>query len=535
MAQGCDYVVIGGGAAGCVVAARLSENPDCTVVLLEAGPRDLNPLLTVPGALPVVAAAQRFNWQDRTEAEPELGNRALPLSQARVLGGGTSINGMVYTRGQPGDFDRWRDLGCPGWGYEDVLPFFRRSENNERGADRWHGVDGPLRVTRGQSPLPLCEAFLAAGEAAGYRRVDDLCGDEQEGFGYGDVTVADGRRTSASTAFLKPAERRPNLTVVVGAQVSRIVVERGRAVAAEYCRDGAVHRLCAEREIVLCAGAIRSPQVLMLSGIGPAEELRRHGIAALHDAPEVGANLQNHVATKLQYAVTEPVSAYRYLNPGRALATGAQYAFLRGGYLAIAPTPICGFFRSDDGLAEPDMQVFMNPALYGRIDKGLYDLLPKQHGFTLALNQGRPWSRGDVRLASADPADAPRIFGRYFSDPRDLAALARAVARMRDLVLSGPLRRMVERELLPGPEVKGSDGIAADLRRNAGNHFHVAGTCRMGEDAGAPVDVRLRVKAVDALRVADASVMPALVNGNTAAPVMMIAERAAEMMAADAA
>ncbi len=529
-----DYLVIGGGAAGCVVAARLSEDPSCRVLLLEAGPGHRHPLLTVPGALPVVATTPRFNWSDVTVAEAGLNGRVQGLPQGRVLGGGTSINGMVYTRGLPSDFDSWAAAGARGWDFESVLPLFRRSENSERGASHWHGDAGPLRVTRGRSDLPVCDLFLDAAGTAGFARPDDLCEGEANGFGWYDAAVSKGRRTSAATAFLAPALRRPNLTVISGAQVLRVIVEKGRAVGAEFLRDGARRVARAMRETILCAGGIRSAQLLLLSGIGPAADLKALGVPVIHDARAVGADLQNHVAYKMQFTCRAPVTAYRYLNPARAVLAGAAYALLRRGYLAYCLTPIGGFFRAGDA-GPADMQVFMNPALFGRIDRGLLDLLPKRHGFSLSVNQGRPYSRGRVSLASGDPLAPPRIAGHYFSDGRDVKLLARAIERLRDLVLGGPLAAVVEDELQPGPGIRGEAAMVEEIRRNAGNYFHVAGTCRMGEDDGAVVDSRLRVRGIDGLRVADASVMPVLVNGNTAAAVMMIGEKCAEMIRAEAA
>ncbi len=530
----CDYLVIGGGTAGCVVAARLSENPDNRVVLLEAGEPDSNPLIAVPGALPITGTAGRFNWSSYTEAEPEMDGRKLFMSQGRVLGGSSSINGMVYTRGQPLDYDQWRDLGAIGWGFEDVLPLFRKSEDNERGASRWHGVGGPMAVSRGKSELPICDEFFAAASAAGFPIAEDFNSDQQEGFGYYDTTVGRGRRASTAAAFIRPARRRKNLLVITSALAQRLIVTGGRARGCEYLQHGSVREVRASREIVVCNGAIRSPQLLMLSGIGPAAQLRPLGIGVVHDMPGVGANLQNHVACKLQYTVNKPITGYSYLNPARALRTGLEYVLTRGGYLGHSPTPMGGFLRTAHATnAAPDVQLFLNPALVGKLDQGLWNLLPKEHGFSSFVNQGRPYSRGEIRLASTDASDQPRIIGNYFSDPRDIEVLADGIEMMREAVMGGRLRPLVEREVLPGEAVRDRAGLKTFIRQNAGNHFHVAGTCRMGEDAEAVVDSRLRVRGLDGLRVADASIMPTLMNGNTAAPIVMIGEKAAEMILAD--
>jgi choline dehydrogenase len=456
------------------------------------------------------------------------------LSQARVLGGGSSINGMVYTRGQPWDYDHWADLGAAGWSYADVLPLFRKSEASARGADTWHGADGPLGIARGRATLELCQPFLEACAEAGIANVDDLNAGDCDGVGYYDTFVRAGLRSSTASAFLRPARARPNLGIITGAQATRLLIEGGRARGCEFLRDGRLKQAHAAAEVVLCGGALRSPQLLMLSGIGPADALRALGIAVLTNAPQVGANLQNHVSYKLTWSCSRPVTAYRYMNPWRAIGSGLEYFALRRGYLSHAPTPLGGCFRSDPALEVPDVQFFMNPALVGPLDQGLRKLLPRRHGFSVFVNQGRPRSRGEVRLASADPLAAPRVHGRYLSDPRDREVLARSAEIARGIARQEALAPYVEAELSPGPAVRSRADLEAHIRANAGNHWHVCGTCRMGSDGEAVLDPRLRVLGVAGLRVADASVMPAMPNGNTAAPVIMIAEKAAEMIAADA-
>lgn len=530
----CDYLVIGGGTAGCVVAARLSEDPANRVVLLEAGDADSNPLIAIPGALPITGTASRFNWSSYTEPEPDMGGRRLFMSQGRILGGGSSINGMVYTRGQPWDYDQWRDSGCPEWGFEDVLPLFRKSENSARGANHWHGAGGPISVSRGESELPICDEFLSAASGAGCPIVDDFNSDRQEGCGYYDTTVGRGRRSSTAAAFVRPARGRRNLIVITNALAQRLIVSGGRTHGCVYLRHGAVREVRAIREVVVCNGGIRSPQLLMLSGIGPAAQLRQFGIGVTLDASGVGTNLQNHVAYKLQYAVNRPITGYTYLNPLRALGTGLEYVAYRGGYLSRSGTPMGGFLRTAHASnAVPDVQIFLSPALVGRLDNGLFNLLPKEHGFSTFVNQGRPWSRGEIRLASIDAADQPRIIGRYLSDPRDIEVLADGVEMTRDMIMGGRMRSLVEREILPGEAARDRTSLKLHLRENAGQHFHPAGTCRMGEDDEAVVDSRLRVRGLSGLRIADASIMPTLMNGNTAAPIVMIGEKAAEMILED--
>ncbi|HEY3654403.1 MAG TPA: GMC family oxidoreductase N-terminal domain-containing protein [Steroidobacteraceae bacterium] len=525
-----DFIVVGAGTAGCVLASRLSEDSAVRVLLVEAGVRDTSPLLAIPGASVRVSSNPRLNWGYLTEPQPGMAGRRLALIQAKVVGGGSSINGMVYTRGAATDYDEWAAAGCDGWRFADVLPIFRRSQASDRGEGPLHGGSGPMKTERGHSPLPIASLILEALVQIGFPLIEDLNAPEPDGFGFYDWNIADGRRASMSAAFPGIRSGRANLTVVSGAVVSRLVMRGDRADGIELIRDGRKTVIRAERETALCAGAIGSAKLLLLSGVGPADELRALGIPSVIDQPHVGRNLTNHVSYKLAFECSQPITARKYLHPWHGAVEAMRYVMGRKGYLACGAAPVGGFFRSTAYSVRPDTQLFAIPALPGT-SRGFLGALPDRHGFALLINQGRPYSRGSVVLRSAEADAAPVIDPCYLSDPRDLEALVGGAERLR-AVAAAPAIAALCNEVSPGIAVRGRAALAQSIRETGGNYYHVSGTCRMGcSIADSVTDSRLRVHGLKGLRVADASVMPTLVNGNTNAPVIMIAERAAEWMA----
>lgn len=527
-----DYVIVGAGAAGCVLAARLAEEPDVTVGVFEAGGPDSAIILGIPGANVVTGTHPVYNWSYETEPVSELGGRKLYWAQGRVVGGSSSINGMMYLRGHRADYERWRSLGCDGWGYEDVLRCFRKSETNERGASELHGGDGPLQVSKGRATAPVCDIFLDAASSAGYALTDDLAKEAPQAFGHVDLTINNGRRSSAAVAFLRPALRSGRVTLVTGAQTLKVLIEAGAAKGIDYLASGQRRVARARREVILCGGAVNSPQLLMLSGVGDPRHLAEHGISTVVDRPEVGRNLQNHPMYKLMYAVNRPVTAYSYARPLGAAKAGLQYFLGRRGVLSRGLFPTSGFLQADDGDADTEIQVCMAPALVIRRRPGIFGILPTEHGFTLLLNHGSPFSRGSVRLKSSDPLAHAAIQPNYFSDPRDIGILARGALKAREIVHTGALGAMLGRELQPTTPRRTQAEVEADIRGTAATHYHPGGSCRMGSDSASVVDPSLKVRGVDRLRVADASIMPVMINGNTYAAAMMIGERAAEIIRA---
>ena len=536
-AKGWDYIVVGAGAAGCVVAGRLSQTmPNARIALIEAGGERLGLTTKVPGTAFIASSFARRNWNFETEPVTALNGRKLSWFQGRILGGSSSINGMLYLRGHSLEYDQWAQLGCRGWSFDQVLPYFKKAETNTRGANEWHGDSGPITVKPSQLDLSICDAFLAAAAAAGVSVVDDLNTDVAEGFGRIDTNIANGQRVSTALAYVQPALRRGNLELLSETIAARIVIESGHARGVEILKNGRRETIWAESGIILCGGAVNSPQLLMLSGIGPAGHLSGLGIPVVIDAPEVGRNLQNHPSYALRFACSQPVTAYKYLNPRAALGIGLRYALSRSGSLAESYVATGGYMRSDPALAISDTIVVMVPALVTRGGVGfrLGDLFPERHGFTVMVGSGRPHSRGWVLLRNDDPTAHPRIFPEYFSAPEDLQALARSVRRIRDMMRERPIRDLIEAELTPGPIANDQAAIEEDIRARAATYFHPSGTCRMGSDPTAVVDPRLRVVGVEGLRVADASIMPAALNACTHAPTIMIGEKAAAMIVEDA-
>jgi choline dehydrogenase len=525
-----DYIVVGAGSAGCVVAARLTEDPAVTVLLIEAGGGDRHPLLRMPIAWPVAAQHAGFNWGYETDPEPQLGGKKLPLARGKLLGGSSSINGMGYKRGHPRDYDQWRQLGLGGWGYADVLPYFKRSENSWRGANAYHSADGPLRVRKGGAAQLMYEPLAAAAQAAGHPICDDISGDQPEGLFVTELTVGKfARRHSTARAFLHPAMTRSNLTVVSNALTARVVIENGRAIGVDYVKDGAAIRAHASREVVLSAGAYNSPQLLMLSGIGPADELKAHGIKPLVDLPGVGKHLEEHGSVPLIMAATKPTFLSE-LRVDRAAWWTMRWALFGDGPFACNGNTAGIFARSRPGLERPDIQLTCNTV-------GLFDRpwLPWQakgrnYAFNCIVAVIHPESQGTVTLRSADPTDKPRINLNIFSAEADIDTAIRGIAMARELYATEPQKSLIAREIMPGPQAASRDALAAYIRRMATTMAHPTGTCRMGNDSGAVLDAELKVRGVDGLRVADASVFPSIPGGNTNAPCIMVGEKAADLL-----
>lgn len=529
MADEYDFIIVGAGTAGCALAARLSEDPRARVCLIEAGGPARHPFIHVPALVGPAILHSGLGWGLSTEPQAALDNRRLPLPRGKVVGGSGSINGMAYHRGHPLDYDDWARAGNDGWNWDSVLPLFRRSENNADLRDpAVHGTDGPIHVTHISRPNPLNQAFLEAfAEVGGFPHCADFTGPAPEGYGLRQGTIFNGRRHSTASAMLQPAMWRANLTLLTRAQVRSIRVERGRATGVDLVAGQGPQFIAAHREVLLCAGAIHSPQLLMLSGIGPADELRALGLPVHAALAGVGGNYHDHPALALTLEMRDSTS---YGLSWRALPRNAwgvlEYLCSRGGMLASNVFESTAFIRSREGLDRPDIQIAFQPA---RRNPDAFPL-PKGHGFAMSVVNLYPRSRGRIRLASADVRDAPRVDAQLLADPADAAPMLRGLRLARRLSRARAFARFGAHEVLPGTAVESDADLMAYLRRAAGTAHHPVGTCRMGVDEGAVVDPQLRVRGVSGLRVVDASVFPSIVGGNTNAPVVMVAERASDLI-----
>ncbi|HEY7991547.1 MAG TPA: choline dehydrogenase [Stellaceae bacterium] len=529
-----DYIIVGAGSAGCVLANRLSDDPNVTVALIEAGPTDhgfpQKFLIDLPAGIWSMISNPRYNWSYTYETGDALGNRAIPCPRGRVLGGTSAINGMVYIRGHRNDFDGWVDKGADGWNYDAVLPYFKKSENYQYGASDYHGAGGELSVSDQRDPNPVGEIAMEAATQLQYRRTKDFNGAEQDGFGFWQVTQKNGNRASTARAFLDPVRDRRNLTVITDALTERIDLEGKRAVGITVRRrDGGPAILKAKREVIVSGGAINSPQILLLSGIGPAAELQALGIAVRHELPGVGENLHDHQGIFMSWSSPDP--RLYGLSSGALpwmAASPFKYFLERKGAWTTNTCEAGGFVRSLPDLAQPDLQLLFFPQFMNQPQH----FIPRGHGFSWHVSLLQPKSRGKLSLKTARPDDAPRLDSGFLTHDDDLNGIIRGFKEVRRLVAAPLTDKYRGAEIDPGPHVQSDDQIADFIRKNLGTTYHPAGTCKMGKDAMAVVDPQLRVHGLDGLRVIDASIMPQVTSGNTNAPTIMIAERGADFIKA---